>query len=328
MTTSSLDAPALDLDLVPAQQPAPPRLWRKGTGRAVGSAGEVLCGATSGLGDVVMALPIQLLSVVDLRFRSALTTTVHDVQHRPCLSAAIEEAMVSFGLPPADVYVKYRSDGRDGVGQASSGADVLAAVRAVAAAADVEPTVSEIASTVARVESEVCGRFSGLGRSGLALSNRVTGATLNELPWWPQFAVLTVVPARDRVPVAGRATEETLSALQVVSPRRDSILADVLAAAEGRDVERFAAASTASAELRDSIAPHAGYRLAKEALEYLEGPTAPLGIVVSHTGDAAALLYSSSSEGRNAASRGAHLLGPAFRDQARLGVSVTPRCDS
>jgi L-threonine kinase len=172
-----------------------------------------------------------------------------------------------------------------GRGCASSTADVLATIRAVAAACGVHLEAAQQARLCSEVESS-----DGLAYEGMAAVNHQTGRLVRALPWTPQFEIVVVLPDED-------LETSSVSFTGKVSAGRvfDRLLANLVDACERHDARAIAETATASALMNQLWVQNP---LLVPLLDRAQMVGA-LGVAVAHTGTAAAWLFAP-GEGREA----------------------------
>lgn len=191
-----------------------------------------------------------------------------------------------------------------GRGCASSTADVLATVRAVASACGATLDASQQAHLVSRVESS-----DGLSYPGMSAVNHRTGQLLRTLPWTPRFELVAVLPDR-----ALDTAAVTFTGKPSTGRVYDRLLVELVDACVQRDVRAVADAATTSALLNQLWVHN---QLLERLLEQAPAVGA-LGVAVAHTGTAAAWLFEPGA--RDVARDAAETLGSDLGQVYRLRV--------
>ena len=194
-----------------------------------------------------------------------------------------------------------------GRGCASSTADVLATIRAVAGACGVTLTAGVQASLCSTVESS-----DGLAFPGLAAVNHRTGRLVRELTWTPAFEVVAVLPERSlNTSTVAFAGKDALGRVF------DRLLDQLVTGCAMQDAGAVADVATASALLNQPWVPNP---LLAGLLDRM-GDVGALGVAVAHTGTAAAWLFALGSA-LQAAARDE--LDPAAGTVVHLRVTEVP----
>lgn len=164
-----------------------------------------------------------------------------------------------------------------GAGCASSTADTLAAIRAVAAAYGTPLPHEKQSRLCSAVESS-----DGLAYPGMAAVNHKTGRLLRTLPWTPPFEIVALIP-----PTVRETTAVDFDGKSALGPKFDWLLDLVSEASAARDPRTIASAATESAILNQQWNENP---LLPPLLELADG-TGAAGVAVAHTGTTAALLF-------------------------------------
>lgn len=113
--------------------------WNFGVGTGVGTCGELVQGVMSDGRNFHVTYPITMSSTVTVRLRESNEWEMKGIPSgRRKLSKAIQTCAERVGHGPKEVHVEHSSDLEVGKGLGSSTADIVAAARAVAAAAGEE----------------------------------------------------------------------------------------------------------------------------------------------------------------------------------------------
>lgn len=281
---------------------------RTGTGWARGSVGELVQGFTTAGEPFHVTLPATwgARCAVEVRRADDWGVTAPDGKGKAALAAELAARAVPVA-PLVVTVLEVDNPIPVGRGCASSTADVLAAMRAVAAACDSPLDDAEQARLAAQVESS-----DGLAYAGMAAVNHRTGRLLRQLSWTPAFELVVVLPdtATDTASVEFAGKPAT-------GPLFDALLDRLTRAADAHDAAGVAQAATESALLNQAWLPNP---LLPRLLENLPDVGA-LGVAVAHTGTAAAWLF---AEGRTAHADAAaeFLRGQLPADVRRLRVAA------
>lgn len=236
-----------------------------------------------------VTLPIDLFSSACV---IATESSRWDVEARPqgCMKAgraAIATAQ-HLGQPPLHLLVTIDSAIPIGAGLGSSTADIVAAVRATAAALDADVSSHDIGRIAGSIELS-----DGTMHAGMCITDR-RGMLVEELPWTPPLHVVALVPE-------GRAvsTERvSLDAQRKHAPTYSRLLEDLRAASARRDPHPFVEAAMASAKLHQAILPNPLLAQAPGLCRR----TGAAGWNVAHTGTVLGLLFHDRSRATEAVS--------------------------
>ncbi|MDQ8043639.1 MAG: hypothetical protein AAGC46_01300 [Solirubrobacteraceae bacterium] len=277
---------------------------------AAGTCGELAQGVLPGGQRFHVTCPIDRGSRVSVRTAPASRTTIAGLspamwKARRALALAVE----LLELSPQRIVVEHASDLPAARGLASSTADVVATVRALAAAHDVELDALTLARLAASIEPT-----DGVMFDGLAVVDQLTGARLRRWAWWPQFHIAMFVPREQRE--TGRSGAPT-------DPRHATEYADLLdcldRAVGARDAEAFAAQATRSSLLNDVATPN---RLLAELLPALD-LVGGAGLCVGHSGTVCGVLFAGAHASEAAGQAVGDLL-PALPHGTIADVVATP----
>lgn len=265
-----------------------------GTGKAPGTAGELLHGVTRDGRNVHVTLPINRYARVNLNLRpSATWSFASDSDDAAKLRAGITATARALDVGPFAVDGRHRSALDTGRSLGSSTADILAGSRALASAVLRTLTPEQEARIARSIEDQVDGTM----YTGLTALDRSSGQIIDRYPWWPQFALTMLVSADSAPPAPPDA---------VPTPDFDELLRDLSHAAHTRDGQVFADAATRSALQRHGNADW--FPQLDEAARDLHAD----GIVVSRSGTVAGLMFL--VDGHRHSRRNT---GPAFRSARR-----------
>lgn len=287
---------------------------REGRGSAPGTCGEFIQGLLSDGNRFHVTCPINMSSTVVAKLRPADELSVIGLRdYQSKLALAIEYTVEKLGLGSQEVTIWPWSDIDVGKGMGSSTADVLAGIRAVAAAAGERLDESEEGALAAKVESS-----DGSMYPGIAAVNHKTCEMVKAWDWYPEFAIVMLVPREsvDTPSITFTGQEELADEYELLLANMDSAIAE-------RSLPRFAEQSTRSAELnqRFLVNPYSG-TLGKRLDEF-----GALGLNVGHTGTVCGLLFPNTEEGQMAASDACFKVKEKFRDLKDVKVVTTPHCE-
>ena len=257
-----------------------------GVGTAGHHHGELFQGAVLRCGDLVPCLITLPARGVGSTARYVWTTATHGLEVLPVWKNKAERAATL-----ALAFVGVRAEGRleiecsvtTGVGLGSSTCDVVAAIRAVCSAHDVELDSEQVARLAVEAEGAADPIMFG---GGVVLFAQRQGRVLESFgSWVPRYTVLSI----DTDPGSGGI--DTLSL-----PLRDYTRSD-LAAFEGmverergafrrRDSAAIAGIATESAALNQRFLPLRGFREIRQLADELRA----LGVQISHSGTVAGIL--------------------------------------
>lgn len=230
------------------------------------------------------------------------------------LALAIEYTVEKLGLGSQEVTIWPWSDIDVGKGMGSSTADVLAGIRAVTDAAGTRLDESEEGALAARVESS-----DGSMYPGIAAVNHKTCMMVKAWDWYPEFAIVMLVPRESvdtpSIPFTGQ--EELAGEYEALLANMDRAIAE-------RSLPRFAEQSTRSAELNQRFLVNPYSRALSMRLDEFGA----LGLNVGHTGTVCGLLFPNTAEGQMTASEACFKVKDEFRDLKDVKVVTTPHCDA
>lgn len=186
---------------------------------------------------------------------------------------------------------------------ASSTADVVACVRALAAASAETLSPSAIGRLAASIEPT-----DAIMHDGVVIADHSTGECLRRPAWTPQFAIAMFVPPATRKTTAG------LHPGQVERQTDYAALLDAIDdAVRAEDAAAFASAATRSAVLNEAFVPNPLLQA------ILARPTqrGALGYCVGHSGTVCGVLFPAGTEGTEFAGAAVDRLLP------HLGAATT-----
>lgn len=272
--------------------------------------GELLSGVLSNGEFFHVTLPIEKYCTVEITLRPANSTTVKGLI--PKLSKtkrAIELAVERFAPKPQSVVVQRFSNLEFGKGMASSTADVVAAVRAVADAFEKEVNKEELIEIVRQIEP-----CHGVMYPGIHVVSLESGRIVQKLGWCPRYLVLLVIPpnrlGQRRVSFEGR--ERYVKDYEKMLERLGN-------AAKKKDLKAFAKESLKSAELNQQFVPSPVFKELSGRFEDLGA----LSVAISHAGTVAGLLYEDNAENAMKAHQAISELRTIFPSQYKFDVVRT-----
>ena len=252
--------------------------WRTGVATAAGTCGELVQGTLSDGRAFHVTCPINKVTRVAVALRASRQWRIEGVPAgRHKLERAIRQTAETLGTGPYEVLVRHSSALEVGKGLGSSTADVVAGARATASALGLGLDEHVLATLAASIETSDGSMY----REIVAFDGRA-GALVRRYDWWPQFAVVLVVPPTsldtDSVDFSGQAKH---------GARYERILAELDRAAVGRDGAAFASAATASARHNQSFVANPWLDLLETEAEHLGAS----GVNVAHTGTCLGMLF-------------------------------------
>jgi L-threonine kinase len=285
----------------------------EGSGVAPGTCGEFAQGVLPDGTPFHVTCPINKSSTVRVRLRPSTDLTVEGLgeRHRK-LGLAVENAIRLFDLGAVEASVQHWSDLDVGKGMGSSTADVLAGIRAVAAAAGKALSPELEGTLAAGIESS-----DGSMYPGLAAVNHRTCELIRAWDWFPEFVIVMLVP-HDNVDTPSIS----FSGQDQLASEYEDLLERMDAAVQARSAADFAAQSTRSAVLNGRFLLNPYCRTLCEKLEEFGA----LGLNVGHTGTVCGLLFENSDDGRQRASEACFEVRRRFPDLKDVKVATTPYC--
>lgn len=264
---------------------APP-VVRTGTASACGSCGELVQGVLPDGQEFQVTLPMDVFTSAHVVVveNDEWTARAEPPDRTKAASAAVATAR-HLGSPPLHLTVTIDSAIPIGAGLGSSTADVVATVRATAAALAAPLTPYEIGSIAGAIEPS-----DGTMHPGMCVTDR-RGRLIEAWPWTPTFHVIVLVPEG-----AGVATEAVvLDGQRERAASYASLLDGLRVAAHRRDPLPFVEAAVTSA---------GWHVLANDLVERapeLCRDTGAAGWNVAHTGTALGLLFHAGDRAMTAA---------------------------
>lgn len=286
----------------------------EGEGTAPGTCGEFAQGVLPDGTPFHVTCPINKSATVKVGIRRSQELSVNGLaEHQRKLGLAIEATARVFDLGEVEITVQHWSDLDVGKGMGSSTADVLAGIRAVADAADRSLSPAQEGELAAHIESS-----DGSMYPGLAAVNHRTCELIRSWDWFPEFAIVMLVPHEsvDTASISFRGQEDLASEYQDLLSRMDEAI-------DSRSIDAFAEQSTRSAILNEPflLNPYC------QKLSRRLGDFGALGINTGHTGTVCGLLYPNSEQGRMRASEAWFEVQRIFPDLKDVKVVLTPHCD-
>lgn len=285
--------------------------WRTGAATAAGTCGELAQGVLPSGQRFHVTCPIDRYASASVRVFPARVTTIVGLPEAMWKTRrAMLRAARLLELPPTTIEIEHHSELAPAKGLASSTADILAAVRALADAHAI--TVDDV--TLGRLAAAV-EPTDGVMYDGIVAVDQHAGTPLRRWTWWPQFTIAMVTPPGRR---------ETGRRGAPVSARHAAEYADLLAtldeAVRHREADAFAQQATRSARLSEAVVPNP---VLTTLLPHL-GALGAAGICVGHSGTVCGLLFT----GDHATAKAVESQEP-LRDLVGLGCRVevahTPR---
>ena len=250
----------------------------KGHASAAGTCGELVQGILPGGVSFHVTCPVSKSATVALE----LTPTeawIFSGGAAPLgkLRASVRAAAELLGIGPYHVEVEHHTDLDVGKGLGSSTADIVAGARAVAAAVGTTLTPEQLAKIATTIESSDGSMYPGLVAFG-----QKTGEVVRLFEWWPQFAIVMVVP-RDTL----NTESADFAGKEAYAGRFERMLDTLAYAASAHDPMPFAAAATESAVINQEFVPNAWFDLLMDRAAVLGGA----GVNVGHTGTVTGMLF-------------------------------------
>ncbi len=267
-----------------------------GAGQAFGTCGELAQGVLPDGRRFHVTCPIDLGSEASVRVRPGpRLSVVATWQDAEKTVRALRLAAQLLELGNVEIEVDRTSALPPAKGMASSTADIVAAVRALARASGQDIDGMTMARLATSVESS-----DGVMFDGVVAVDHHSGELLRRWEWRPRFVIATFVPGASR-----RTSDAVLAAQHRIASEYETLLADIDAAMRRRDIAAVAAAATRSAILNEPF-------VANPLLPFL-APVLPafdaLGLCVGHSGTVCGLLFEAGSDGdQRAATAVEHLL--------------------
>jgi L-threonine kinase len=287
--------------------------WRTATQTAVGTCGELVQGFTSHGVPFHVTCPISKSATVTVTARPAPEFMITQIDGGLGKTArALRQAAALLGLEPLEIRVEHWSDLDIGKGMGSSTADIVAASRALAEVAGRSLSPGQLAKIATSIESS-----DGSMHPGLVAFNQKTGQVIEAFSWWPQLAIVMIIP-----PQVFNTESADFSGKEKYGTQFDELLASLRAAASQHDTAAFAQAATQSAALNQRFVPNPYYSMLEDRI----GGFGALGINIAHTGTVAGLLFDAAdgtaAKAAAAAAMELHHLLPA---STKVDITLTPK---
>lgn len=294
--------------------PGGSRPTKEGRGTAPGTCGEFAQGILSGGTPFHVTCPINKSATVVASLRDAEALRVLGLgEHHRKLELAIQHTVELLDLGAVEVTVRHWSDLDIGKGMGSSTADVLAGVRAIAAAVGESLTPEIEGRVAATVESSDGSMF-----PGIAAVNHKTCELVEAWDWYPEFVIVMLVPNNSvdtaSIPFSGQ---------ERLAKDYDDLLGRMNNAIQRRSIAEFAEQSTRSAVMNDEFLLNPYSRNLRSRLDEFGA----LGLSVGHTGTVCGLLFANTDSGRTAASEASLEVSRQFPDLKDVKVVTTPYCE-
>lgn len=287
---------------------------REGRGTAPGTCGEFAQGILSSGMPFHVTCPINKSATVVASLRSANVLEILGLgEHHRKLELAIQYTVELLDLGGVEVTVRHWSDLDIGKGMGSSTADVLAGVRAIAAAADESLTPETEGRVAAMVESS-----DGSMYPGISAVNHKTCELVEGWDWYPEFVIVMLVPNNsvDTASIPFHGQERLVEDY-------DDLFGRMNRAVQRRSIAEFAEQSTRSALLNDEFLLNPYSRNLRSRLDEFGA----LGLNVGHTGTVCGLLFANTDAGRTAASEASLEMSRQFPNLKDVKVVTTPYCE-
>ena len=286
---------------------ATPTTWAYGSAYAPGTCGELAQGVLPGGQRFHVTCPIDRGVRVRLRVRPAARTELRGIpEHAWKTGLALARATELLHLGPSEIEViAYGTHLEEAKGMASSTADMVASVSALASAVGTDLPAPELARLAASIEPT-----DGTMHGGVVLADHQTGERIGDWEWAPRFTIAMFVPPERRF-----TTSSLHPGQRARGPEYAGLLADLDAAVGEQDHAAFADAATRSAAINEGFVPNPSFGVLAHALP----ATGALGLCVGHSGTVAGLLFMPDREGEERARAAIE----ALRLQLAPGVSGT-----
>lgn len=269
----------------------------RAVGRAPGSFGEILQGRGRRVGDFLVTLPIARFSTAEARAADAPFSDIAGAPEKTKAAAAVRAWLARYATPDAaQVSVSLATDLPVGEGLASSTADCVAALRAVAGQLGRDLPAADISTILAGVEPH-----DGVMYDAPVVYDHRAGALRRRLRPTPP---LRLVSARLKPPTSTAAFNAELSFSDADLDFYDDALSSLIAALDRGDLaDAFGLAHRAARRFVEGRGD-AAYGAFLDAAEPLIDPSAGVfGSVVCHSGSRAALVVASDVVARRASER-------------------------
>jgi len=255
-----------------------------GYGKSFASFGEIVQGRKSDNEDFLVTLPIDLWSTCELvcsPLNGPLVVECELEKSRSVLYHVLAELGVDRGY---HIRCNFTRNIPIGKGLSSSTADMLATLRAVQEVFGFLFTESFISRIFAEIEPH-----DGLHFNSCVIYNHRSGRLIENFEYIPRFTIIVV---DDGGIVDTQIYNKNLNFDESTVRRYDELLSDLRVAFRIRDDHRIARCATESARIHIK---RTGNRFLREILAQI-GPFSPLGIIATHSGTCAGLLYAYPSD--------------------------------
>lgn len=264
-----------------------------GIGRGYGSAGQLAAGILPSGETFSLPLPLQAVSTVNLRLRTAKEGTIRGLEDRPMTLKALRFALKRLDLGPLEVVVKPRTMINYDKDLGLKEADASATVKALYDALELPLLNKDLVALVEEATSLPMG-FSGSPYAQMTVLD-FKGQPLKSLPNLPRLAYTVIRPTKN-------SKRQELQA----DAKSEKLLKEVLAlTSEEVTPEQIGLIANTFTEISLTQSPHELDDFLRSDLKphfVSKGLLAPVGVSVSLTGHGAVVLFDASLEGRRAAS--------------------------
>lgn len=289
-----LPKPLIVLSEIPpagrASSPSTTQNVLKGRASAAGTCGELIQGILPDGRDFHVTCPVNKSSTVAVELSQASAWAfTGSGPHLGKLHASIKAAAEIFGLGPLSVELDHHTDLDVGKGLGSSTADIVAGARAVAAAAGGTLTPRQLATIATAIEPS-----DGSMYPGLIAFNQKNAEIVRAFEWWPQFAIVMVVP-RDTL----NTESADFQGKERYAVEFAGMLEELVEAASNHDPLPFARAATRSALINQEFIPNEWLDVLLERVEASGGA----GVNVGHSGTVTGMLFPLSHVGSSPKSK-------------------------
>jgi uncharacterized protein involved in propanediol utilization len=250
-----------------------------GYGKSFASFGEIVQGRGSDNEDFLVTLPIDLWSTCELAcspINGPLVVECELEKSRSVLYHVLDKLGIDRGY---HIRCDFTRNIPIGKGLSSSTADMLATLRAVQEVFGFLFTESFISMIFADIEPH-----DGLHFNSCVIYNHRSGRLIENFEYIPRF---TIIVADDGGVVDTQAYNENLNFDENAVRQFDGLLSNLREAFRNRDDRSIAQCATESARIH---VKRTGNRLLGEVLTQVDA-FSPLGIVATHSGTCAGLLY-------------------------------------
>lgn len=288
---------------------------RRGRDVAPGTCGELAQGVLPDGTPFVVTCPIDRGTTIEVTLSDAAAFEIVGVPSgRTRLHQALLRTAELVELEPCRISISHDTALPIGKGMASSTADIVAASRALAAAAGVALSPEEVATLAVAIEPSDAVMY-----AGIVAADRRTGVPIRAWDWWPSFTVVAVIP-----PTTFATADACLAGQARFADDYASLLGRLDEAVARRDEGAFARVATRSAELGQPAVANPTFGLLAGQSERLGA----LGVCAAHTGTVAGLLFPRTRAGEADAAGACDALATALPADHELVVVHTPRVDA